>query len=40
MGLEATLVGEGEHLVIDAGRIADAQDIDATVYEFFGDPDP
>ena len=38
MGLEAPLVGEGEHLVVDTGGIADAQDIDAAVHQFLGDP--
>ena len=38
MGLEATLIGEGEHLVVDTGGVADAQDIDASVNKFLGDP--
>ena len=38
MSLEAPFVGEGEHLVVDTRRIADAQDIDATIDKFFGDP--
>ena len=36
--LKTPLVGEGEHLVVDAGGIADAQDIDAAVDKFFRDP--
>ena len=38
VGLEAPLVGEGEHLVVDARRVADAQYRDAPVDEFFGNP--
>ena len=38
MVLETTLVGKGKHLVVDTGRIADTQDIDATVYQFFRNP--
>ena len=36
--LKAPLVGEGEHLIVDAGRVADAENVDATVDEFFRDP--
>ena len=36
--LKAPLVSEGEHLIVDAGRVADAEDVDATVDEFFRDP--
>ena len=38
VGLEATLIGEGKYLVVDTGGVADAQDIDASVNEFLGDP--
>ena len=38
MCLELPFVCETEHLVIHTGRIADAQDIDAPVDEFFRDP--
>ena len=38
MRLEAPLVGEGEHLIVDARGIADAQDVDAPVDEFLGYP--
>ncbi len=38
MILETTLVGKGKHLVVDTGRIADTQDIDAAVYQFFRNP--
>ena len=33
MCLEATLVGEGEHLVIHAGGVAYAQHVHPTIYE-------
>ena len=36
--LEAALIGEGEHLVVDAGGIAYAQHVDATVHELLGNP--
>ena len=36
--LKAPLVGEGEHLIVDAGGVADAEDVDTTVDEFFRDP--
>ena len=36
--LKAPLVGEGEHLIVDAGRVADAENVDATVDKFFRDP--
>ena len=38
MSLKLSLVGEAKHLVVDTGWIADAQDVDATVDEFFGYP--
>ena len=38
VGLESPLVGEGEHLVVDAGGVADTQHIDAAVYKLFGNP--
>ena len=38
MGLEAALIGEAEHLVIDACGIADAQHVDAAVDELLADP--
>ena len=38
MGLEAALVGEGEHLVVDTRGVADAQHVDTAVYEPLGDP--
>ena len=38
VSLEASLIGEGEHLIVDAGGIADAEDVDAAVDEFLGDP--
>ena len=38
MRLETTLVSEGEHLIVDARGIADAQDVDAPVDEFLGYP--
>ena len=36
--LKAPLVGEGEHLIVDAGGVADAEDVDTAVDEFFRDP--
>ena len=38
VGLEASFVGEGEHLIVDAGGVADAEYVDASVDEFFRDP--
>ena len=38
MRLEATLIGERQHLVVDTGRITDTQDVDASVNEFLRDP--
>ena len=38
MGLETALIGEREHLVVDTGGIADAEHVDATVYELLGNP--
>ena len=38
MGLEASLIGKGEHLVVDTGGIADTKDVDTTVYEFLRNP--
>ena len=38
MGLEAPLIGEAQHLVVDARWIADAQHVDATVDELFANP--
>ena len=34
VSLEASLIGKRQHLVVDAGGVANAQYIDATVDEF------
>ena len=38
MALETAFVGEGEHLVVHTGGIADAEDGDAPIHQFLGDP--
>ena len=32
--LEASLIGERQHLVVDTGRVTDTQDIDTPVHQF------
>ena len=38
MSFEAALVGEGEHLVVNAHGIADAEHVDPTIDQLFRDP--